>query len=335
MPSTIRDVAREAGVSVTTVSRVFNRSELVNETTKELVRTVATRLQYVPNPAARSLVTSRTHVLGAVLPELFDEFFPEIIRGIDETAQAAGYQVLLSSSHNKVEDACRALGMMRGRVDGLIAMAPYLGADRLQEEWPKDSPVVFLHPFPGHTRGEAYCINNKGGARLAVQHLLDLGHERIAMIQGREHNVDAIERREGYREALHDAGLVLDPKLEIPGQFTRESGSEAAQRILALEPRPTAVFAANDYMGMGAMKVFLEAGLRVPEDIALIGFDDVPSSRYAVPALSTIHVPMHELGQQATRRLLEFIQTGDFEEACEVVLPTSLVIRASTVGGRS
>jgi LacI family transcriptional regulator len=330
MKVTIRDVAREAGVSVATVSRVLNNSGPVHELTRDRVRQIARLLRYSPSPAARTLITSTTQTIGVLLPNLYGEFFSEVIRGIDQAAQRSGFHLLVSSSHADRSELETALRAMRGRVDGLIVMIPDIDAEALLENLPARLPIVLVsavlesHPFPSLT------IDNYEGAYRLTRHLIERGHSAVAMIKGSERNQEAGERLRGYRAALRDAELPHDPKLEIAGDFTEAAGDRAVAEILALEPRPSAIFAANDAMAIGALSVLREAGVRVPEEMAVAGFDDIPIARYISPPLTTVRVGISALGERATQKLLRGIsEAGSGQTPTSEVLRPELVIRRS------
>ncbi len=331
---TIKDVARLAGVSVATVSRVYNNSAVVREETRERVRRVTEELGYSPHGAARSLITSRTHTLGVLLPDLYGEFFSEVIRGIDLASQREGYHLLVSSARHDGRPLEAALQSMRGRVDGLIVMSPDLNARASRRSLPDRFPVVLLNCPPSDAAYDSIGIANFDGARTMVKHLASLGHTRIAIINGAEGNFDASERLRGYRAALEECGLRPDPALEFPGDFSEAAGHAAAGRILATASRPTAVFAANDGMAIGALSAFRDAGLRLPADIAIGGFDDIPMARYVEPALTSMHVDIHALGARATSWLLDALRSSNGRELRHETLPTTLVVRRSC-GARS
>jgi LacI family transcriptional regulator len=324
---TIKDVARAAGVSVATVSRVQNGSALVKEATRRRVGEIATRLGYSPHGAARSLITSRTSTIGVLLPDLSGEFFSEVIRGIDQTAQRHGYHLLVSSSHNDRSALEAAFRSMRGRVDGLIVMWPEMDETAVPS-LPARFPVVLLSSPIGPEGFDVITVANYEGAYAMVCHLLDLGHRRIAIIKGIEGNADAAERLRGYRAALASAGLA-SAAIEVAGDFGEESGFRAAGELLRREARPTAIFAANDAMAIGARSALREAGLRVPDDVALAGFDDIPLARYLDPPLSSVHVDISALGERATLRLLAAVRDKDRHEPRAETLPTTLVLRRS------
>jgi LacI family transcriptional regulator len=327
--ATIKDVARLAGVSVATVSRVMNGSAVVSAPRRGRVQKAAARLNYSPNVAARSLITNRTHAIGVLLPDLFGEFFSEVIRGIDHVAREAGLHVLLSSSHADTEALIAALRAMRGRIDGLIVMAPDIAAPKALERARAEIPLVLIDPGLGARGCDAISISNQEGAHALVSHMLELGHKRIATITGPARNIDAEQRLAGYRQALREHGVERDPELEITGDFTEPSGYEAAMRMLALKRPPTAVFAANDYMAIGVLGALSDANVRVPQDMALGGFDDIAMSRYLNPPLTTVRVDAYRLGRRAAERLIRD-QNGDAErKPVREVLSTTLVIRGS------
>ncbi|TLZ36304.1 MAG: LacI family transcriptional regulator, partial [Gammaproteobacteria bacterium] len=202
MGVTLRDVAREAQVSTATVSRVINGHGNVSDATRERILGIAERLRYVPDSAARSLSTGLTHTIGVLLPDLYGEFFSEIIRGIDEAARRRGLHLLLSGVHGSARETATTIRALKGRVDGLLIMSPYADGAFLAEHWADDTPAVLMNtPMRGH-RHSAFCIDNRGGASVMVRHLASVGHRRIAFISGPSNNFDATERLEGYREAL-------------------------------------------------------------------------------------------------------------------------------------
>jgi len=327
--TTIKDVAREAGVSVATVSRVFNNSAVVSEGTRKTVREVAERLNYWPNGAARSLITNRTQAIGVMLPDLFGEFFSEILRGMDWTARKSGLHLLVSSSHADAADLVSGLRTTRGRIDGLIVMAPDLDARAAIRALANNLPLVLIDPGPGFEGCDSISIANQAGAAAVVSHLVTLGHRRVATIAGPRRNADARQRLEGYRAALRAAGVEIAAGYEIPGEFTEPSGYAAVASLLALEPRPTAVFAANDYMAIGVLGALSDAGVRVPEDIAVVGFDDMAMARYLNPPLTTVHVDAYRLGERAVEILLDGPRSRTGRRAQHEVLPTELAVRSS------
>ncbi|HEY6940558.1 LacI family DNA-binding transcriptional regulator [Dokdonella sp.] len=328
MAVTIKDVARAAGVSVASVSRALNGRDNVTDATRHRILEVATRLRYRPNDAARSLITKRTRTIGAVLPDLHGEFFSELIRGIDVAARARGFHVLVSSSHGDSDETSAAIRAMQGRVDGLLVMSPHVDATFLHESLPDALPVVLLNAPPDRSRFPALHLDNHGGALAMTRHLLSRGHRRIAMIGGPAGNLDADERRRGWLDALAEASLADDAPF-FDGDFSEASGHAAGQRIAALAQRPDAVFAANDMMAVGCLIALGERGVRVPGDVALAGFDDVPIARYVSPQLTTVRVRIADLGRAAFERLVAELEAPGTRPVRAEVLPCEIVVRAS------
>jgi LacI family transcriptional regulator len=326
---TIRDVAREAGVSVATVSRVLNDSGPVSEGARARILEIAGRLRYTPNEAARTLISSRTSALGVILPDLHGEFFSEVIRGLDQAAKASGYHLLVSGSHNDRAETEAALRAMRGRVDGLVVMAPDANTAGVAAGIPDGVPVVLLNCPTVDGRADSIEIDNYGGAYAMVRHLAGPTRRRVAVIAGTANNRDAAERLRGYHEALRDLGIEQREEWELDGNFTEASGYDGVRRFLTLRTRPEALFASNDSMAIGALSALHEAGLRVPEDVAIGGFDDIPMARYTSPPLTSVHVPMGELGAHAVRRLVLAVGREGRHFARRETLPTELVVRAS------
>lgn len=330
MPATIKDVARVAGVSVATVSRALNGAENVLPDTRQRILDVARELRYIPSGAARSLITRRTDTIGALLPDLHGEFFSELIRGIDQAARARGLHLLLSSSHDDADEAAAALRAMNGRVDGLLVMSPHADADFLSENLPHNLPAVLLNSGVKQAGQRAFSVDNYGGARAITEHLVATGRRRIAHLGGPAGNFEARERLRGYRAGLGE-GMAAQ---ELQGDFSEASGFQAGQAILALPKaqRPDAVFAANDIMAIGLMAALQDAGLRLPQDIALAGFDDIPIARYVSPPLTTIRVPIAALGSQALDALADLLEGEDPPTARRrpaTVMPVELVVRQS------
>ncbi len=328
--ATIKDVAREAKVSVASVSRALNGGAGVTAATRERIHAAAKRLHYIPHAAARMLITRRTHTIGALLPDLHGEFFSELIRGIDLAARARGLHLLVSSSHDGVEEVAAALRAMQGRVDGLLLMSPHADADFLRKNLPAELPTVLMNTRLAGTDYCALSVDNEGGARLIVEHLLSRNRRRIAFIRGPAGNRDAAERERGYRQALADSATGSEA-MTLAGDFSEESGYRAGQQLLAMPHRPDAVFAANDMMAIGFLSALREAGVDVPGEIAVAGFDDVPMARYVTPALTTIQVHIADLGRQAMEMLGEQIDNpGSITPGTRRHVGAELVARASS-----
>lgn len=327
---TIKDVAREANVSVATVSRALNGHDNVAEPVRQLVLEVAARLRYTPHAAARSLSSRSTQTVGVVLPDLYGEFFSELMRGIDGIASAHRRHLLVSSFHGDPQQQRSVLQAMRGRVDGLLVLSPYAGdAAALVDHLPMDIPTVLINTPITDGSHPVFSIDDHAGAKAMTVHLLAQGFGSIAFIGGPERNHDARERLRGFREAMVVAkGKVAS--IELPGAFDEASGYEAGRALLSRPQLPEAVFAANDMMALGCLYAFQQAGVRVPEQVALAGFDDIPLARFVHPSLTTMQVSIAELGERAMSHLLQLIQGQDAEHAPGLMLVPRLVVRDST-----
>lgn len=329
MSVTIKDVAKKANVSIATVSRVLNNSNRVEEDTKKRVQKAVRELRYLPNNLGRSLSIKRTEAIGLILPDLFGEFFSEVIRGVDQTAQLHKYHLLVSSSHDDRKDIKAALQMIRGRVDGLIIMSADIDVQTINENLPKSLPVILLNCQVDDTSYDSLNINNYYGAYQMVSHLLSHGHKSISLIKGPKNNHDADERLRGYRQALIDGKAQFDAELEYPGDFSEASGYDAVKTMLKKKTRPSAIFAANDSMAIGALSAIQEAGIQVPEEIALAGFDDIPIVQFVKPSLSSVRVSINELGVLAVNRLFQAIREKNKFVKQKTLVPVEVILRES------
>lgn len=323
--ATIRDVAREADVSVASVSRVLNGHDNVRAELRVRVENAAALLGYVPHAGARNLSLARTGAVGVVLPDLHGEFFSEILRGMDREASARGLHLLLSNMHADPVLGIEALRFMRGRVDGLVVMAPHVDADQLCSHLPPNVPAVLVNCATHHQQRAELRVDNAAGAAAMVAHLVESGRRSIVHVAGPDGNIDAAERRRGYEQAMVQAGL--SPRV-LPGDFMEQSGVDAAQAVLTDRGDIDAIFAANDMMAIGAMLTLREAGVDVPGAIAVAGFDDIPLARLITPALTTMRIDMAEIGARAVERLA-LIVDGAEDSAVEPRIP-HLIVRAST-----
>ena len=328
MPATIKDVAERAGVSVATVSRVLNRLDIVSDSTARRVSEAAAKLGYIPHAGARSLSMRRTQCVGAVLPDLYGEFFSELIRGIDRAAREQAQHLLLTCSHGDAGELSGALRAMQGRADGVLVMSPHVDAAVVEGNLPPTMPIVLMNTPRGGSPYSSFLVDNHGGATAMVKHLWGRGHRRIAMIAGPEGNFDADERLRGFTGTLARLAPRTHPQV-LRGDFTEESGHRAGREIAAMRRRPDAVFAANDTMAVGCFFALSEAGLRVPDDIALAGFDDIPVARYLTPPLTTVRVRIAELGEAAFRRLMRAVERRGEDKPSKQLLRTELVVRKS------
>ena len=334
---TIFDVARAAGVSTGTVSRAFNENTEVSAATRARVLAAAERLGYHPNPLARGMVTRATATVGLVVPDIASPFFHELARGVEDVASANGQLVVLCNTDRRPEKERRYLNALRAhRVGGLIlAGAPHAApaAGDGREKGPPTVRVIRHAP----ASGPALLLDYRAAVREEVEHLLALGHRRIGYVNGPVAHGNSAERRAGYREALRRAAVSVERELVTSAPFTIEGGYDAAARLLDLPKPPTALALANDHMALGAMQAIRARGLTVPGDVSVVGFDDFVVASLVEPRLTTVRVPMREMGARAMQLLLEEIarrRRGPEDAAHESppaeYVPTELVIREST-----
>ncbi len=329
------DVARLAGVSRTTVSLVLNNVQTVHISpeTRRKVLEAARKLHYFPHASARRLAQGRTATVALVWhrgPDVNyrDAFLPALLQGITRVLKQHHYHLIFRPLEPDEPDEA-FLELAQGHyADGLILSGPRADTPYLDELHRQGYPLVLHGQLPG-TEIPWVDVDNVQGARLAVNHLLRLGHRRIGMITNAPlAYVASKQRLEGYQQALAEAGLAYDEQLVRYGNFDEQSGEEAMHALLDLHPRPTAVFVASDMVALGALKAIWDRGLRVPQDIALVGFDDITTARFTTPPLTTVHVPALRLGEEVGKMLLDVIEFG-FTAQPQVLLQTTLVVRAS------
>jgi LacI family transcriptional regulator len=334
MSPTLEEVARLAGVSRSTVSRVINDQPNVRSEVRDQVWEVIHQVGYQPHAAARSLVTSRTHVIGMIIPEavmtLFtDPFFPLLLRGATEACNSQQYQLMLSlfTAHADRQEIYQRI-LRSGYLDGAIVASASLDDPLIPNLLRDRIPFVSVGRRPKE-RVHYVDADNVNGARMAVEHLIRLGHRRIATITGPLDMVHGQDRLSGYRQALEARGIPVEEELIVEGDYTEASGMVGMQRLLPVSP--SAVFVASDMMAIGALKALRQANRRVPQDIALVSFDDIPVASAIVPALTTVRQPIERMGFMAVEVLLSVLEDSSGEEAPaqRIVLPTELVIRAS------
>lgn len=327
----ISDVAREAGVSSATVSRILNGRHRGDPATRDRVQATALALGYIPHGSARHLTAPRTGALGVLLPNLSGEFFSEFLRGLDDTAAEHGIHLLVTSMHADAQKLRKAAAAMRGRVDGYLIVAPGLGSDAVIASLAADGPIVVVGMDASASGAPSLMIDNAAGAAAVAEHALAIGAQHIAMITGPETNSDAIIRRDTFRAIIEAAGGEVT-LTEFAGEFSQESGWSAAHTMLAHPRRFDFVFAINDAMATGALSALRDAGIRVPDGIAMAGFDDVPMARFLTPALTTVHVPIEDLGIRAMRTLISSVIQGAPSRPTLERVPVRLIVRGSTVG---
>jgi LacI family transcriptional regulator len=328
--ATIREVAESAGVSYATVSHVINNTRLVSQETRNRVLAAMESLNYRPNALARSLRQGKTNTLGLVLPDSANPFFAEISRSIEDEAFKKGYSVFLCNTELDTQRELFYVDVLsKKQVDGIIFVAAGDQADSLEFLVGRNMPVVMVDRNVPNVEIDAVLTDNQLGGYLATRHLLELGHRRIACISGPSSITPSAERMIGYRKALEEAGIAYDERLILRGDYHAQSGMEITHSILKMNPRPTAIFALNDLMALGALRAAAEAGCSVPGDLAVVGYDDLEIARFANPPLTTIAQPKKEIGVQAIELLVDRIsQKG--RPPSRLVLPPELIVRRST-----
>lgn len=323
---TIDEVARRAGVSISTVSRVLNGLDRVHPQTRQRVLELVHELRYQPSALARGLAIQQTQTLGFVIPTLSDPFYFEIVRGVEEAAASQRHNLLVVSQLSHRDDRRYLQLFDQRRVDSMVLVGITIPPEELARLVAQGFPVAFLQQDVGDGV-YTFLVDNYGGARALAEHLLRRGYRRIAYITGSDYTSDNAERLRGLKDALAAHGLSLPESYVTQGDYYRESGYRAMVQLLEKSPSPEAVFAANDQMAIDAMLALRDRGLRVPEDIAVVGFDDIPLAGYVTPPLTTVRQPAYELGYRAACAVL-----GALHEPvapARVVLPTQLVIRQS------
>jgi len=325
----IEDVAAAAGVSMKTVSRVLNREPNVREETRLRVQATVDELKYTPSSSARSLAGNRSYLIALLYNNPSANYLMEIMGGVLAACEAEKYNMMncpLDTDETKLLASFESL-VARSQPDGLVLTPPITESPALLKRLAElDIPYASISPKKHAQIG--VDMNETRAATDMVEHLVSLGHRRIAHVVGHPAHGASGWRLSGYRQGLEKAGLRFDPELVVPGEFSFESGVLAAERLFRLRKRPTAVFAANDDMAAGVIRVALERNLRVPEDVSVCGFDDTPMSRQIFPPLTTVHQPAHEMGRLATLELLASIQTPGSGRVLHI--PYELKIRRST-----
>lgn len=329
--STLEKIAQLSGVSRSTVSRVINNDPHVKAATRERVLEVVQALNYHPNMAARSLASNRKNILGLVIPTgvsaLFtDPYFPLLIRGVTTASSAQNYSVMLWLAEPEYERRTIRQVLYNGFVAGIVISSMLLDDPLVEALVEADFPFVSVGRHPNNPNVSYVDVDNRKSAQDIVTHLLRLGYQRIAHISGPLNIVSGLDRQEGYLAALRSRGVAVDPQLLVEGDFTEDGAALAMQRLLPRSPR--AVFAASDMMAVGALRAIQAAGLRVPDDIAVVGFDDIPFAERLTPSLTTMRQPIHQMGEVAVKTLLDLLEHPDMGPQ-HVILPTQLMIRES------
>jgi len=330
-PTTIRDIARLAGVSIATVSRVLNDRPDVSDETRDAVLEVVRRLGFSTNRSARALSAGRTGLVGVTLPIVHAQYFSFILSGASEALYEQDMRAILCPTLHQYEREVNLLDrLMHGTTDGSILLLPEEGSEELKALQAQNYPFVVVDPRVQLDEGiPSVSAAHAQGAKRATEHLLRLGHKRIGAITGPAGWMSTEERRNGYQAALAAAGLMPDPNLEVTSNWTISGGFEAALSLLEQPDPPTAIFAFNDNLAIGVMRLARARGLRIPEDLSLVGFDDTEEANIVTPALTTVRQPLAEMGRMAVSLLVRLLDRQRVE-ALRVELATRLVVREST-----
>lgn len=329
--ATIKDIAKKAGVSASVVSRALNNKYGVSEKTRAKIIRIARELEYYPNVLARSLVTRKTETIGVVIADISEPFYSRIIKGMYTVADRVGYTLLFSNSYESLEKTNILHKMVDSeRVDGLVIIGSNIReTDFVLNLLKERIPFVLVERRLEDPTVNCLWVENEEGARQATDYLIEKGHTRIAHISGTQDIQVAIDRLAGYKRALADANIPFNPEFVRTGNFLHEGGYRATKELLQMASRPTAIFAGNDTMAYGALQAISEFGLAIPDEIAVIGFDDLEFSVLTNPPLTTIHQPRFEMGKKAIDILLQLLTGEEESSGVKAAFPTQLVVRRS------
>jgi len=334
--TTIKDVAQAASVSTATVSHVINGTRRVSDETQRRVHQAMERLHYQPNAVARGLRTNKTHFLALIIPDITNPFFTDFARGFQDAADEKGYVVILCNTDRDLKRELRYIDMVRQqKVDGLVLNPSRVTSKDLMRLQEAQIPVVLVGSQIDDPNFDRVMVDNIQGGSDAVQHLIDLGHTRIGLVCGPRTTSSGALRYQGYCQALQRNGIPYNDALVAVGDFTHEGGAACMATLLALTPRPTAVFATSDVMALGAKKAIEDAGLRIPADISLVGFDDIPELAWTRPRLTTIAQPRYKMGREATHLLIERVEHKNVMARRRIIMEHHLVVRESTAAIRN
>jgi len=330
MTVSIKDIARVAHVSPSTVSRALANSSRVKPDTRIQIQHLASEMGYFPSQVARSLVMQRTRTIGLIATTITDLFQAEVIQFVEQTALKHSYSVILAHSGSESERELAELQVLRERrVDGIILVSARADPTCVSALRGVGMPIILINNVRNDEYVGSVRVDNRGGSRQATEHLLELGHRRIAYISGPSTEWDNVERQKGYEQALLSYGLSPDPALIAPGDSRPRGGMESMEKLLALSHPPTAVFCYNDASALGALRAAHAAGLRVPQDLSVVGFDNIDLAAHFEPPLTTIAQPMQDMGQKAVEMILDLLAGAQAPEDC--VLPGHLIVRESTM----
>jgi DNA-binding LacI/PurR family transcriptional regulator len=334
MPATIKEIAKLANVDKSTVSRALNDSPLIPAQTKEKIVSIARELNYFPNSLARGLVSHKSETVGIILPNIFflqGPFFSEVLRGIESACVKVGYNILIASATGKTKEKNFPFNLTRAkRIDGMLIINEEQRVHNLIAMRKENIPFVFINRYIDDPDINCVAADNKQGGQIAIRHLTNLGHRRIAAVTGSFKIAASLQRLEGYHSCLKENGIAFDPKLIQEGMFDRgiESGIECASRLLNLNDPPTAIFAFSDEIAMGVMQAVREKGLRIPEDMAVIGYDNIGYSAHLNPPLTTISQNPFAIGEQSCQMLIDILNEKKIEKN-HIHVPVELIVRES------
>ncbi|MGA2203960.1 MAG: LacI family DNA-binding transcriptional regulator [Terriglobales bacterium] len=327
----MRQIAERAGVSIGTVSNVINETAIVRPKLRERVIEAIRSMGYQPSALAQGLRRNRTNMLGMVIPDITNPFFPGVVRGVEDVAYKRSFRVILCNADNDPSKEASYVRELRSyHIAGLLII-PAAGADiagHLRAYASASVPVVCIDRVPDGWKGDAVLVANAEGAYLATRHLIQMGHTRLAVITGPLKLTNAAERLKGFTRALNEARIEIGPEFVQEARFDTESGYQAALRLLRMLPRPTAIFACNDLMAFGVLQAARELSLRCPEDLSIAGFDSLEFTKFTDPSLTSVYQPGYQLGATAARLLLQRVDGMRFA-AKKVLLPTELQKRNS------
>lgn len=333
MPVTIKDIAKKANVSITTVSRVLNnKAEGIGEATRKRVLEIIDELDYRPNTIARSMVTKQTNTIGLIIPDIRNPFFPELVRGVEDVANQSKYSLFLCNTDGSMEKEAEALKLMREKnVDGIVFTYSYAAMDQLFEELAQKYriPVVLLdRGLEDETFSGVYTDNQKAGY-IATKHLIELSHVRIGCITGPGYIQNSRDRLKGYKRALEEYQISIDERLIKSGEYKMEGGYQAAKALLE-ESDVTAIFALNDLMAFGVYQAAAELGIHIPNDLSVVGFDNLKYNQLLTPKLTTIDQSVYQMGKEAAQMLLSQIKERGEVEPRNIYLDPKLIVRESS-----
>jgi LacI family transcriptional regulator len=327
----MRQIAERADVSIGTVSHVINDTAKVREKLRQRVMDAIQSLGYQPSQLARGLRRNQTNIVVMIMPDITNPFFPAVVRGVEDVAYKHSLRLVLCNTDNDPGKETSYLNELRSYRPAGWLVIPAADSEmtaQLRSTAASGTPVVCIDRQPPGWKGDVVLVANEDGSHNATQHLLRMGHRQLAVITGPLHLTNAVDRLKGFKRALAEAKVPIEPEYIQEAQFNRQSGYQAATRLLRMLPRPTAIFACNDLMAMGVLLAARELGLHCPEDVSIVGFDDLDFAEFTAPALTSVHQPGYQLGTTAARLLLDRIE-GSKEPAQKITLPSELKIRHS------